>query len=101
MARSYSTKFLINLNNSDQNVTGRALAKLCVEAGIPTVHVARVFNVSRMTVHSWFRGGDIRQSRMEEIEAFMRILKKDMDKGVLPVDTTQDAKAYIDDLLGV
>jgi uncharacterized protein HemY len=100
MARSYSTKFLISLNNSDQNKTGLALAKLCVEAGIPSVHVARVFKVSRMTIHSWFRGTKIRQSRMEEVEAFMRLVQKDMGKGILPVETTQDAKAYIDEMLG-
>jgi len=78
---------------------GIALARACVKANIPLKLVARVFGVSRMTVHTWFRGGPIRSGRLPLVNSFLSIIEQDTAKGVLPLADFQAAKKYITELL--
>jgi transposase len=55
MPKKYSPRFLVELNNLDEEKLGVRLAKACVNADLPITDVAKVFGVSRMTIHSWFR----------------------------------------------
>jgi len=80
-------------------MTGQELAKLCVEANLPASYVCKVFGVSRMALHTWFRGGPIRPKRMQLVDAFMSLVEKDMKAGLLPARNLVEAKNYIEDLL--
>ena len=60
MARPYSDKFILGLNHANSKRIGIQLAKTCVRAHLPSVYVADTFNVTRMSIHSWFRGGAVR-----------------------------------------
>ena len=59
MPKKYSQSFLIELGKADNERLGVKLAKACVRADLPIIEVAKVFGVSRMTIHTWFRGGAI------------------------------------------
>ena len=100
MPKSYSPEYIdaINKVHLPGNV-GVALAKACVKANIPLKLVAKVFGVSRMTVHTWFRGGPIRSGRMPLVNAFLSIIEQDTAKGVLPLADFPAAKKYITELL--
>jgi hypothetical protein len=99
MPRSYSNRFLLTLSKPDAIMTGQELAKLCVEANLPASYVCKVFGISRMALHTWFRGGPIRPKRMQLVDAFMSLVEKDMKAGLLPARNLVEAKNYIEDLL--
>ena len=71
MARPYGLELLQALDNELDGRLGTELARVCVRANLPTQHLAPVFGVSRMTIHSWFRGKPIRSARHGAIERFM------------------------------
>lgn len=96
MPRSYSEKFLLGLERHEPDKLGVRLAKLCVKSNLPVKYLTKVFGVSRMTLHSWFRGQQIRIKNGDKIVRFMDIVKRDLDKGDLPVMTLNQAKLYID-----
>lgn len=100
MSRPYSDAFLRELFDGTQEGIGFDLARLCVTAKIPSKYVAAALEVTPVTVFNWFRGAGIKDSRHDKIRAFMKLLKEDMDKGVLPVQNMATAKAYIEDMLG-
>jgi len=95
MPRSYGEGLLLSLNRLDENNLGARLAKVCIEAKLPAVHVAKVFGVSRMTVHAWFRGGEIRSTRRGLVESFISLVIKDIEEERLPAANIADAKAYL------
>jgi hypothetical protein len=74
---------------------GIALARSCVKANIPLKLVAKFFGVSRMTVHTWFRGGPIRSGRVPLINAFLSIIEEDTAKGKLPLADFSSARQYM------
>lgn len=78
---------------------GQNLARICVEANLPASYVCKVFGVSRMALHTWFRGGPIRNKRMDIVDAFVSLVNKDLKTGVLPARNLKEAKAYIEDML--
>lgn len=78
---------------------GQLLAKVCVEANLPASYVCKVFGISRMALHTWFRGGPIRNKRMDIVNAFISLVNKDLTAGVLPAKNLKKAKAYIEDML--
>ena len=78
---------------------GQLLAKVCVEANLPASYVCKVFGISRMALHTWFRGGPIRNKRMDIVNAFISLINKDLTAGVLPAKNLKEAKAYIEDML--
>ncbi len=55
---------------------GVQLAKACVNADLPITEVAKVFGVSRMTLHNWFRGAPIRDKNTQKIKAFLVALNE-------------------------
>jgi len=99
MPRSYSSKFLLTLNKPEAVMTGQVLAKVCVEANLPASYVHKVFGISRMALHTWFRGGPIRAKRMKMVDAFIGLVDQDLKSGVLPAKNLKEAKAYIEDML--
>ena len=100
MARPYGQKFLMEVFAHERPTLGIELARLCVKANLNTSHVAEALEVSRATVHSWFRGATINKSRHELVLAFIKLLTKDSEEGVLPVSTPKDSKSYIESMLG-
>lgn len=95
MARPYSEQFLISLQKADPTRIGVQLGKVCVKANLPTTYVAEAFNVSRMSIHSWFRGQYVREKNYEKITKFIELINKGIDKGILPATTSTDAKDFI------
>jgi hypothetical protein len=99
MPRSYSSRFLLTLSKPDAIMTGQILAKTCVDANLPASYVCKVFGISRMALHTWFRGGPIRPRRLSTVDAFISLVEKDMKAGILPAQNLREAKAYIEDML--
>lgn len=99
MPKSYSPEYkeMLSAVVMPDNL-GVVLAKACVKANIPLKLVAKLFGVSRMTVHTWFRGGEIRSGRKQLIIAFLKVIEEDTAKGVLPLADFKSAKEYIHDL---
>ena len=96
MPRPYSERFLLDLNKADPTRIGVQLGKVCVKANLPTTYVAEAFNVSRMSIHSWFRGQYVREKNYEKINKFIGLVNKGLDKGILPAMTTKQAREFID-----
>jgi hypothetical protein len=96
MARPYSEQFLISLQKADPTRIGVQLGRICVKANLPTTYVAEAFNVSRMSIHSWFRGQYVREKNYERITKFIELVNKGLDKGVLPAMSSTDAKSFIE-----
>lgn len=95
MARPYSEQFLLALTKADPTRVGVQLGKVCVKANLPITHVAKAFNVSRMSVHSWFRGQYVREQYYERIVKFIDKVNHDIDNNILPAMSIQDAKKYL------
>jgi hypothetical protein len=99
MARPYSEKFVLELYKADENKIGVQLAKICVKANLPTSHVAKTFGVSRMSIHSWFRGQYVREKNLEKILRFINRVTEAIEQGILPAMTTKQAKEFLDNLV--
>jgi hypothetical protein len=100
MSRPYSKKFLYELSNTQTQRVGVQLAQSCVKANLPAKYVAKALGVSRATVHNWFRGRILRGKNEDMALAFIRLVNKDTEAGLLPVSTVKGAKAYIEDMIG-
>jgi hypothetical protein len=98
--KSYSPEYIDAINKVEMyDNVGIALARACIKANIPLKLVAKVFEVSRMTVHTWFRGGPIRSGRIPKVNVFLSIIEQDTAKGILPLADYPAAKKYITELL--
>jgi hypothetical protein len=82
----------------DPNHVGVQMAKLCVKANLPTLYVARKLGVSRYTVHSWFRGQEIRDKNKIKVEAFIKELNRGFDENIFPMITLSLAQQYLDSI---
>ena len=100
MPRGYSADLLDTVENTRTYRLGLDLANTCIKAGLPATYIAQVFDTTRMTIHSWFRGGAIRPSKRQKIEVFIQLVEEDMKKGILPCKNLRDAKAYLRDMIG-
>jgi len=96
MARSYSDKFLQEMDKADPHRAGVALAKACVRANLPAKYVAVVLNVTRMSIYSWFRGKPIRDKNQQAAEMFTCLIEGDLIRGKLPAKNLDEAKKYIE-----
>jgi hypothetical protein len=96
MARPYSEQFLLDLYKADPTRIGVQLAKVCVKANLPTSHVAKVFNVSRMSIHSWFRGQYVRDKNYQKIQKFIDHVNDALEKGILPAPDLRIARNYLE-----
>lgn len=99
MGRPYSQQFLLDLYRDPKEGLGSDLAKLCVECNLPAMYVAKVAGVSRMTIYTWFRGGVIRSDLRPTVEALIKILREDVDAGVLPAKSGFEGKLYLEKLI--
>ena len=95
MARPYSQDFLLALTKADPTRIGVQLGKVCVKANLPTTYVAEAFNVSRMSIHSWFRGQYVRDKNYQRIAKFIEKVNKDINKNILPAMSIEEAKNYL------
>lgn len=103
MPRTFGDKYLLWLfDNKEGEVSLEVrLARESIKANIPMKYVAAALNVNHMTVYRWYRGSRIRsKERREVVEAFIRLLQKDTEEGILPVDSTKKAKHYIETMIG-
>jgi len=101
MARTYSEKFLRELNGNHSDSYGIKLAKLCVEANLPASAAALALEVSSTTVYEWFRGQGVREANRKNVEIFMKLVEQDLENGRLPATSLIDAKRYVSNLMGV
>jgi hypothetical protein len=95
MARPYSEQFLLDLHRADPTRIGVQLGKVCVKANLPTTYVAKTFNVSRMSIHSWFRGQYVRDKNYQRISKFIEHVNSALETGVLPAPDMKIAKNYL------
>jgi hypothetical protein len=95
MSKFYSDQFILGLHHANPQKMGVKLAKICVKAGLPAKYVADVFDVSRMTIHSWFRGGLARDKNNIKIKNFIAFIEKGLKNGDLPVGTIKQARIYL------
>jgi hypothetical protein len=100
MSRPYSPKYKKLVETSKDYTLGIDLGKTCITANLPATYVAEVFDTTRMTIHTWFRGGVIRSSKRRKIEVFIELLEEDLNKGVLPAKTLKEARTYVEDMIG-
>jgi hypothetical protein len=100
MPRTYSKELIIQVNKLNPNYPGVALAKACIGANLPAKYVAVALKVTRMTLHSWFRGKPIRFKNQQLVEVFTDLVESDTAKGILPVKNTAQAKTYLEDMIG-
>lgn len=99
MARPYSEKFVLNLVKADGEKVGIQLAKMCVMTNLPTTHVAKAFGVSRMSIHSWFRGQYVREKNYEKILRFINKVAEAVDQGVLPAQSVKEARDFLENIV--
>jgi hypothetical protein len=96
MPKSYSQEYIDSLNQVEMHDNlGISMARACVDANIPLKLIARYFDVSRMTVHTWFRGGPIRPGRIPMVRSLLANIKEDTARGTLPLADFKKAKQYI------
>ena len=99
MPRNYSEKLLLDIYDENQNELGKVLARICVKNNLPAIHVAKVFGVTRMSIHSWFRGSDIRGKNRKKIEEFLEEVRLANEAGKLPALNLKAAKDFLDSLI--
>jgi hypothetical protein len=56
MSKGYSSVFIKDVREADRTKIGVQLGVACIRKDIPVTDVSEFFDVSRMTVYSWFRG---------------------------------------------
>jgi len=101
MPRPLNSELVNRLQDiDDDGSVGMRLAKVCIDANLHLKYVAVALEVSRMTVYSWSRGGKIRNKKLPLIETFIRLVKKDMEAGILPAKSLKASKEYIDSMIG-
>ena len=100
MPRTYGEEFLIALYEPGEKTAGQILALACIKANIPAAFAAKALGVSRITIHGWFRGKRIRSGNLEKVNAFMSLLVKDAEVGLLPANSVRHAKEYIEEMIG-
>jgi len=100
MARTLCPDLVHRIESAEADTLAMQLAKVAVEAKLPVMYVASMLGISRMTLHTWYRGGDVRESRRPKIEAFIALIEQDIQDGVLPKSTLLEAKDYAERFSG-
>lgn len=100
MARTYSPALVEAANYRGPYNLGRELCKVCIAANIPATYVAHMLRTTRPTIHAWFRGGVIRDSKKHMIEVLIDLMEKDLKDKVLPVDSLKKARSYCEEMSG-
>ena len=104
MGRPYNEEFLRGLDKLDgegQHSLGTQLAKLSVQGNLPSIYVAKILGVSRMSLYCWFRDKTkVQAKHVAKIEALISLLKRDLADGHLPLRSVKEAKAYAENMIG-
>lgn len=98
MPSKYSSDFVNTVRNNPERGLGQKLAWICIQANLPSAYVAQVLGVTRMTLHTWFRGGVMRDSKHLKVQTLIELMEGDFKTGVLPVKTLSEARAYLQDM---
>jgi hypothetical protein len=96
MPRPLSERFVIGLDRADESKTGVQLARICIKANLPVKYVAEGLDVSRMTLHTWFREGEIRKNNNLKVQKFINLVEQGLADGVLPAGNLASAKVFIE-----
>mgnify|MGYP003672454958 CR=1 FL=1 len=96
MPRPLSERFILGLDKANESKDGVKLARACIKANLAIKYVAEGLGVSRMTLHTWFRGGDIRQRNIIKVKKFINIIEQGLADGVLPADNLASAKVFVE-----
>lgn len=96
MPKSYSPEYIKSLNQVRMyDNLGIALARACIKANLPIVSVAKLMGVSRMTIHTWFRGGVMSPKSAEMAKTLLKVIEVDTARGVLPLADLKSARTYV------
>jgi predicted DNA-binding protein YlxM (UPF0122 family) len=93
----YTEKYLRDLQDCNPMRLGFQLGKLCVSANLPPSEVAKVLQVSRMSIYNWFKGGAVRSRNVDRIEIFMRLVSDYAVRDELPMQTYKETKQFVKD----
>jgi hypothetical protein len=93
----YTEKYLRDLQDCNPMRLGVQLGKLCVSANLPPSEVAKVLQVSRMSIYNWFKGGAVRSRNVDRIEIFMRLVSDYVVRDELPMQTYKETKQFVKD----
>jgi predicted DNA-binding protein YlxM (UPF0122 family) len=93
----YTEKYLRDLQDCNPMRLGVQLGKLCVSANLPPSEVAKVLQVSRMSIYNWFKGGAVRSRNVDRIEIFMRLVSDYVVRDELPMQTYKETKQFMKD----
>ena len=96
MPRPLSERFVIGLDRADESKTGVQLARICIRANLPVKYVAEGLDVSRMTLHTWYREGEIRKNNNLKAQKFINLVEQGLADGVLPASNLASAKVFIE-----
>jgi len=99
MPRTFSPKLLNSIESAEDSL-GISLARTCLKAGLPASYAAPMLKVSRMTLHTWFRGGVIRKSRTGQLEQFIKFIEDEIEAGALPKQTLKETQEYVEHFSG-
>lgn len=67
--------------------------KLIKAAGLTKADVARVYGVSRQTVHNWFDGNNVHALIETKVVKITAAVKKAVDAEALPIELPKDVTA--------
>lgn len=95
MPSKYGAALRASIRSAHVRGLGWELAAVCITANLPAVYVAQVLGVTRMSLHTWFRGGAIRESKHAKINLFLNIVRRDLASGQLPAKTVREARSYL------
>ena len=96
MPRPLSERFVLGLDRADESKVGVKLARLCIKANLPSKYVAEGLDISRMTLHAWYREGKIRNSNNIRIQKFIDLVEQGLADGVLPANNLASAKVFVE-----
>lgn len=96
MPRPYSPEFIDAINKVKMyDNLGVKLARACIKANLPLNAVSKLLGVSRMTVHTWFRGGDMHPKSADMVRTLLKVIEVDTARGALPLADFKEARAYV------
>jgi hypothetical protein len=76
MPKGYSIHMADEIKSANGELLGVKLGRICLSKDIPVADVAEFFDVSRMSVYSWFRGKvHVSGKHVEKMEKLIRKLQ--------------------------
>lgn len=98
MARPLSPELFAALNAKPDSI-GKQLGRFCLANNLPMAYINQLLGVSRMTLHSWFRGSGIRGRHAADVRRLLEFLEQEVEDGRLPATDQHDGKAFLEDVL--